>query len=244
MHFDSSFLVIPASVAGGAVGMLAFWNRRPRKDGENNLLQIAVLLMGSVAFGVSLLLFAKAFGASSAVFAVTVTMLVAAWTGMFHTVVPLRLRASSLKVGRREFALLRWRWTGVPLFGLTLRSTPLRHLGGAVYLNQCAKDSARVLRGIQEAEEIHVWSMLFCSPWLVFWCLRGWWFSVASSLTVHALLNAYPILHLRLTRGRMERYAARLAHRKRVQPGCSGRADSVSAYTRASLTTRHSATVD
>lgn len=216
MHIDSSFLVIPASVAGGAVGVLAFWNRRSRRDEENNLLQIAVLLTGSVACVVSLLLFARAFGASSAVFAVTVTLLVAAWTGMFHTVVPLRLPASSLKIERREFALLRWRWTGVPLFGLALRSTPLRHLGGTVYLNQCAKDSARVLRGIQEAEAIHVWSMLFCSPWLVFWCVQGLWFSVASSLAVHALLNAYPILHLRLTRGRIEKYAARLAHRKRV----------------------------
>jgi Glycosyl-4,4'-diaponeurosporenoate acyltransferase len=216
MHigFDSTILVIPASVAGGMVGMLAVWNRRPRKHGENNLLRIAVLLSGSVAFVVSLLLFAKALGARSVVFAVTVTVLVAAWTGMFHTVVPLGLPASILKVRKREFTVLRWRWTGVALFGLALRTTPLRHLGGSVYLAQCANDSARVLRGLQEAEEIHIWSVLLCFPWLVFWCMQGLWFSAASSLAVHALLNVYPILHLRLTRGRMERYAARFARRK------------------------------
>lgn len=196
--------------------MLAFCNRRPRKDGEGNLLQIAVLLTGSLAFVASLLLFAKAFGASSAIFAVTVTVLVAAWTGMFHTVVPLGLPASIRKVGRREFAGLRRRWTGVRLFGVALRSTSLRRLGGSVYLTQCANASACVLRGIQQAEEIHVWSVLFCAPWLVFWCLQGLWFSLGSSLAVHALLNVYPVLHLRLARGRMEKHAARFTHRKQA----------------------------
>ena len=216
MPIDSAMLVMPASFAGGAVGMLAFWNRRPRKGRESNLLQIAVLLTGSGAFVVSLLLFAKAFGAGSVLFAVTVALLVGGWTGMLRTVVPLGLPAWILKVRRGEFAVLRWRWAGVPLFGAALRSTPLRHLGGSVYLSQCANDSACVLRGIRAAEEVHAWSVLFCLPWLVYWCWQGWWFSVGASLAVHALLNVYPVLHLRLTRGRMERCAARFARRKQA----------------------------
>jgi hypothetical protein len=173
---DSIILVVPASVAGGAVGLLGFWNRQPRKEGANYLRQIAVLLTGSLASGVSLVFFAKALGARSVEFAVTATVLVAAWTGMVRTVVPLALPAWMLKLGRREFALLRWRRIGVRLFGVVLRRTPLRHLGGPVYLTGCANDAARVLRGIQHAEEVHFWSLLFGFPWLVFWGLQGLWF--------------------------------------------------------------------
>jgi hypothetical protein len=137
MPIDSAILVIPASIAGGTVGMLAFWNQGPRNHEENKLLQIGVLIEGSLAFMVSLLLFSKAFGGSSVLFAVTVTLLVGAWTGMVHTVVPLGLPASILKVRRSEFAVLRSRWSGVRLFGTALRGTPLRHLGGSVYLAKC-----------------------------------------------------------------------------------------------------------
>src|SRR5690242_15302558 len=98
MHLDPTLLVIPASIAGGTLGVLAFWNGRARRKEGNNLSQLVVLLAGSVAFVVSLLLFAETFGPGSVLFAVTVTVLVAAWAGMFHTVVPLRLPAPILKV--------------------------------------------------------------------------------------------------------------------------------------------------
>jgi hypothetical protein len=85
-------------------------------------------------------------------------------------------------------------------------------------VDQCtspnANDSACVLRGIQMAEEIHVWSVFFCSPWLVAWVREGLWFSLASGLAVHVNLNVYPILHLRLARSRIEKIAVRVPHRR------------------------------
>lgn len=219
MHIESGIFVLPASLAGGVVGVLAFGNRRPRGKGGNHLRKITVMFTGTVALLAALVLFAKAFGAESGLFAATVTMLVSAWTAMVQTIVPLRLPASMLKVSSAEFAVIRRRGSGVRWFGAVLRHTPLRRLGGAVYLAECANDSARILCGIQEAEAVHVWSMLFCSPWLVFWCLQGLWFSVSSSVAVHAFLNVYPILHLRLARGRMEKCAARFAHRKQRNVG-------------------------
>jgi hypothetical protein len=174
------------------------------------------------------------FGAASAIYAAVVTMLVAVWTGMLHTVVPLALPASLRKVSVPELAVLRRRCTGIPLFGLVLRRTPLRHLGGAVYLAKFDNDPARVRHGIQDAEAIHVWSLLFCTPWLAFWCWRGWWFSVGLSLAVHLFLNLYPILHLRFTRGRMERCAGRLARINQPPPRVEAPGSTtVSATTRA-----------
>lgn len=194
--------------------MIGFWNRRPRQQKNNRLLHIAVLLTGSMALGVSMLLFARVFGASSAVFAATTTVLVAAWTGMLHTVFPLYLPAAIREVGRSELRFLRWRWSGVAGFGVLLRKTPLRHLGGPVFLATCDHASDRVLRGIQEAEAIHVWSVLFCAPWVMFWFWQEMWLSVAASVAVHSLINIYPILHLRMSCGRLERVTARFGHRK------------------------------
>jgi len=209
---DPIFLVIPASLASGTLGLLATWNRRPRKHGENLLQQVAVLLTGCIAAGISAWLFTKALDTRSALFAVVLTLLVTAWTAVLHTVIRPRLPSRILRVTKAEMAILRQPWTGVRWFGMVLRRTPLRHLGGAVYLAQCADDSALVLRGIQEDEEIHGWSLLLGVPWLVFWLVRGLWWSVAASIAVQILWNIYPILHLRLTRGRMEHCIARRVH--------------------------------
>ncbi len=201
---ESAILVLPASLAGGVLGLLTAGNRQPGRHRESRLTQVAVLLMGTVAFLLATVLFGKVFGPGSVAFAVTATLLVAAWTGVLQTVWRLRLPASVFKVRPKEIALRRSRWTGVRPFGMLLRRTPLRHLGGAVYLSNCGGEARCVLRGLEAAEEVHVWSLVFCSPWVIAWCLKGWWWAVGSSLALHVVLNLYPILHIRLTRSRLE----------------------------------------
>lgn len=212
---DPIILIIAASLASGTLSLIAVWNRRPRKRGDNFLIQTAVLLVGSAAALLSGWLFMKALGIRSTLFALVITLLVTAWIAAVHTVIRLPIPTWISKVTKAELAVLRQPWTGVRGFGRVLRHTPLRHLGGRVYLAQCSNDSTQVLRGIQEDEEIHCWSLLLGVPWLMYWLVQGLWWSVAMSFAVQLLWNIYPVLHLRLTRGRMEHYRARHEDRQR-----------------------------
>ena len=96
-------------------------------------------------------------------------------------------------------------------FGQVLRRTRLRHLGGSVYLSECGNRAGCVLGGIEADEAIHSGALLFCTPLVLIWCVRGFWSPVVSSLAMNLILNVYPILHLRLTRYRLQRYAREAA---------------------------------
>ena len=210
MPLNQTILVMPASLAGGALGLLAYWNRRTVRHGQNRVRQLTVLLVGTAAGATALFLFGRVFGASSAAFAVTATVLVSAWVAVVHTAWQLPLLESLAQVGPREFALLRSLWAGVTLFGAVLRNTSLRHLGGAVYLRDCGRDPVAISRGIRDATAVHVWAFVFGLPWLAYWAWQQWWLSVALSLAIQALFNVYPVLHLRLTNERLNRCAAKL----------------------------------
>ena len=87
-----------------------------------------------LALGGALLAFRRVFGSHSPPHAVMVMVLVTAWAAVLQSVVPLPVPAPLLRVSAREFALLRFPGTGVRGFGALLRHTPLRHLGGEVFL--------------------------------------------------------------------------------------------------------------
>ena len=112
----------------------------------------------------------------------------------------------------------------------------LRHLGGRVYLSEVGRNPRAVLGGLHDAQTVHIWALLLCCPWLLFWAIQGRWMSVACGLAVHAPLNVYPILHLRYTTKRVEGYVARVRCGKHAeQTGCTERRDRVSADNRTSL---------
>ena len=201
---------MPASMAGGTLGLLTFWNRRTARDDQNCLRQLSVLVVGTAACITALVLFDRMFGSDSVIFAVTVTVLVSAWVAVVHTAWRLPLPEFLAKMAPNEFALLRSRWTGVTLFGTILRNTLLRHLGGAVYLRDYGRDPAIISRGIRDATTVHVWAFVFGLPWLWYWAWQPWWPSVGLSLAIQALFNVYPVLHLRLTNERLNRCAAKL----------------------------------
>lgn len=202
--------ILLASLAGGFTGVLVMWNRkRSQKTGANQWRQWTVLILGTAATACSWNAFTKAFAGHSSAYAVVVMILITSWAAVLQSTVPLPFPPFVLRVQAGEFAILRSPWTGVRLFGALLRNTPLRSLGGPVYLTTPGQDLRTALRGIHDAEKVHLAALLFCCPWLVFWAAQGRWMSVICAFAVHVPLNLYPILHLRYATGRIEGHLAR-----------------------------------
>jgi len=211
MNPDAYWYILVASLAGGFAGALVMWNRkRSQIAGENRLRQVAVLTLGTAASACALIAFTKVFGDQPQIYAVMVMILMTGWAAVLCAVVQLPVPRYVLKVRTGELAVLRSSWTGVRSFGAFLRSTPLRHLGGRVYLSDVGRDPLTVLRGIHDAEAVHILALLFCCPWLVVWGVQGRWLAIVWGLAVHVPLNVYPILHLRYVTWRLEGYQARM----------------------------------
>jgi hypothetical protein len=206
MNPDAYWYILLAALAGGFGGVLVMWDRRRLEAvGASKLRRAVVISFGTAASACALFGFTRAFGAGSRVHAAVVMVLMTGWVALLQLPAPRVL----LKVRVGEFRLLQSPWTGVRLFGALLKRTPLRHLGGKVFLSGAGQDLGAVLRGIQQAEAVHLWALCVCCPWLMFWAWQGWWTSVVWSLAIHVPINLYPVLHLRLATGRIERHLAR-----------------------------------
>jgi hypothetical protein len=211
MNPDAYWHIVGASIAGGVAGVLVMWNRkRTEIAGENKLRGFSVLVIGTAAFTFALHNLTMAINSCSQIYAITVMIITTGWVAVVYSVVPLLIPDRVLKVRAGEFVVLQSPWTGVRLFGTLLRKTPLRYLGGRVFLMEESRDLGTVIRGIHDAESVHIWALLFCFPWLVYWGVEGRWMMIVWGLAVHVPMNVYPILHLRYVSWRIERYAARL----------------------------------
>lgn len=209
-------------MAGGLVGVLVMWGRKCSQTGRlSKLRQLAVLTLGTAASACALIAFTKALGSRSHLYAATAMILVTGWTALLNSVVPLSVPTFVRRVRAREFAVLRAPWTGVRLFGAVLRTTPLRHLGGRVYLSQVGRNPLAVLGGIRDAQAVHIWALLLSCPLLLFWIMQRRWTSLACGLAVHLMLNIYPILHLRYVTWRLERFAGRKRGGGPADPGAA-----------------------
>jgi hypothetical protein len=102
-----------------------------------------------------------------------------------------------------------YRRLGVPAFGRLLRRTSLRLLNTDVYLGVGGRDSARLNAQLEAAEASHVWDALLVVPFMVHAGAAGAWMSLAAFTLAQAVLNVYPVMHLRLTRYRLGRLTAR-----------------------------------
>jgi hypothetical protein len=210
MNPEAYGYVLVASVAGGFTGALLMWSRKRSEVAGKSLVRgVSVLALGTVACACALFAFGRVFGNGSVIFAGTVTVVVTEWVAVWQSAMRLPVPGPLLQVGLWETAILRARWTGVRLFGRMLRNTPLRHLGGRVFLSEVGWEPQTVLRGIEAAEAVHLWALALSCPWLLFWGLQGWWTSVACGLAIHLPLNVFPVLHLRYVTSRMERYIAK-----------------------------------
>ena len=103
-----------------------------------------------------------------------------------------------------------YRRLAVPEFGALLRDTPLRLLNPAVYVSRRRRGLLDLCRQVASAEAIHFWGALLLVPYLVYCAWRGMWAVLGCFLALQVLGNAYPIMHLRSVRGRLERVRARI----------------------------------
>jgi hypothetical protein len=225
MHPDAYRQILMATMAGGLAGVLVMWHRKQSQAGRRSRLRkLVVVVLGTAASACALIAFTKALGAQSPLYAATVMILITGWTAVLNSVLPLSVPPFARRVRACEFTVLRDRWTGVRLFGAVLRATPLRHLGGRVFLSQVGRNPLAVLGDIREAQAVHIWALLFTCPWLLFWAMQQQWMSLVCGLAVHTPLNVYPILHLRYVTWRLQKCAARMRCRDPAeQTGCTER---------------------
>jgi hypothetical protein len=109
-----------------------------------------------------------------------------------------------------------YRALGVPAFGRLLRRTPLRLFNRDVYLRDGLRDTRTVGAELEAAEASHFWAALLVAPYMVHFTLMGMWSALLGISLAQALINVYPVMHLRLSRYRLDRLASRMEPRRRT----------------------------
>lgn len=209
-----------ANLAGGLTGVLVMWNRMCSRTGRRSKLRhFAVLTLGTAASASALIAFTKVLGPKSNLYAATIVILITGWTAVLNSVVPVSIPPLARRARAREFAVLGAPWTRVRSFGSLLRTTPLRHLAGQVYLSQSGGSPLPVLGGIREAQAVHLWAHLLSCPCILYWVMQRQWTSLICRIAIHAPLNVNPVLHLRHVSLRLERLVGRRRRSEAAQPG-------------------------
>jgi hypothetical protein len=126
-----------------------------------------------------------------------------------HPLVDIRMPRPLRRIRAWEADKGLYRRLGVPAFGRLLRRTPLRMLNTGVYLDGGVRGAARVAAQIEAAEASHVWDALLVVPYMVYAGVTGAWMTVLGFTLAQVVLNAYPVMHLRLTRDRLGRLSGR-----------------------------------
>ena len=204
-------LVVCAFVVALTIGAFVTWVSRrasvpPR---SSNGRSIVALVIATMVFGTSMTMLGDFLGASSPVFAGTITFVILGWTAFANDVVPMRLPVNLRPVRSWERRHFPYRTLGVAGFGKFLRNTPLRHLNPAVYLRIPGSSAEDVRHHLESAEIVHFWGTAFTLPYLVFCCVQGWWTAAGAIVAVHVPANLYPICHLRVARARLAGYLSK-----------------------------------
>jgi hypothetical protein len=112
--------------------------------------------------------------------------------------------------GQRGF----YRAIGVPAFGRLLRRSPLRLFNMDVYFRNGPGDMARVGAELEAAEASHVLAAALVAPYMVYALAHRMWGALFWISLAQLLINAYPVMHLRLTRRRLDRLASKRPPRR------------------------------
>ncbi|MCC6233298.1 MAG: hypothetical protein IT580_11685 [Verrucomicrobiales bacterium] len=197
MKPETCWYALIGGLAGGLGGALVFWSRNYEAPGSMTFWRRGLsLILGTALIASALFAYERAFGPDAVVQRPLVTILVTAWFAIVGAVglLPLPKRVLQILPGEPTFLLSRW--SGVPAFGFLLKRTPLRHLGGRVFLAAAGGNPRLVQETLLAAERIHLGALLGSVPWLVRWMLHGRWQVAGASLLVHVVLNIFPMLHL------------------------------------------------
>jgi hypothetical protein len=172
-------------------------------------LHVLVFLAVLLAFGVSFALLSRVIGITSPWL---VLLLMFYFLGLVKICEPLfRLRMPRVLRPLRAWELegLVYRRYRVPEFGRVLRKTPLRYLNRAVYIGATRTDPFKVRIWAESSEAAHFWAAVLLMPYIVFALLNGMWEVVVWLSLAQLLVNVYPLLHLRYTRGRLDQVQLR-----------------------------------
>ena len=110
-----------------------------------------------------------------------------------------------------------YRALGVPAYGWVLRRTPLRLFNRDVYLRGGLRDTHRAGAELEAAEASHFWAAVLVVPYMVHAALAERWIALLGVSLAQALVNAYPVMHLRLSRHRLDRLISRMEVRRQTQ---------------------------
>lgn len=170
----------------------------------------AVLLLAVVlAFGVSFEMLCRVIGSRSPWL---VLLLMFYLLGFFKVAEPLfllRLPQGLRPLCTWELAGTVYRRLGVVAYGRVLRGSVLRYLNAAVYLDGGRRDLGPLRRHAEASEASHGIAGLLVLVYLGYVAMRGRWGVAAGFVMAELLVNVYPLLHLRYTRGRLERVERR-----------------------------------
>lgn len=170
----------------------------------------------AVAYGAAFVLFRRAmtFSLDSPWF-VLVAMI--CFLGLAFVAQPLLM----MRMPRPLRALRAWevegrlyRTLGVHAFGSLLRRTPLRLFNRDVYLREGVQDTARVVAELEAAEASHFWAAVLVLPYMIHAARAGAWDALLGISFAQLAINAYPVMHLRLSRHRLVRFSQRRSIRR------------------------------
>jgi hypothetical protein len=167
--------------------------------------QVVVLVATVLAFAVSLSMMQQLVGLSSPWM---VVMAFFCFLGLAKVADPIY----ALKVPHGLHALRPWevrgdvyRRLGVPGFGALLRNTPLRILNTTVYVSHGRRDLQLIRRQVESAEASHFWAAILVVPYLASCVWMRKWSVLAGLIALQVVMSAYPIMHLRSVRARLDR---------------------------------------
>jgi hypothetical protein len=171
----------------------------------------ALVLLGVVlGFSASFVLLGRVIGRGSPWLVLLLMFYVLGFMKVAEPLFMLRMPRSLRPLRRWEVEGNVYRRLRVPAFGRVLRRSLLRYLNTAVYLDHGRRDLAQVRRQAEAAEAAHLLAGILVLPYIVYAAMQGRWLVAAGFSLADLLVNAYPLLHLRHTRGRLERLGDRL----------------------------------
>lgn len=183
------------------------------------LKHLAILLATLAAFAYSLDMLHRLIGWTSPWMVLMVFLCFLGAAKVADPIFKLRIPASLRALRPWELRGDVYRRLGVAGFGKLLRNTPLRFLNTTVYVSRERRDPRLIARQVESAEACHFWAALLLVPYLVACVLDGEWRVLGAFLAVEILGNAYPIMHLRSVRGRLDRLLVRHVPLQLLHPG-------------------------
>lgn len=175
----------------------------------NKPCHILVLLFFSFSSALSITLVVHTARLMSPLSAIFIIFLALGFTALFRPLIVMRPPIPLRHVRSWELNGELYRVLGVRGFGRLLRRSLLRYFNSAVYLSRWHGDIAAVASHMEAAEAAHLWAMTLTIPYILYAAFQKRWMTVLSSIVFNLGLNVYPILHLRLARGRLFALSAR-----------------------------------